>query len=514
MRAFHFQFYNIMHSSFLSSSLYCPLVLLSLMILPAPVWAQEQSEDATAGEADPIDETAPVGDEYAYLWEEEPDEHETTSEDFRLGLPPNNPRNSVGGGLTFTRINDENYVGMSLYPEFKIGPVGIGLHIPLLYGIDSQEFRTEMFEDGLGPARIITFVRYGVKKAKPIYAKVGQLKGSFIGFGGLVRNYSNTTSFEKRKVGMEFDVNYHGLIGVEGLYSDFDPSSLNLAVIRGYLKPFNEVHFPLLRTFEVGALYVTDRDQTDILSEDRNKDKYLFTEQGISAVGADAGMDVLKIPFLTFSLYASASFLNVGTPALFDALGDLRPSVAEDDFVKGKGFTYGANFRMNFSPEVFSVDLQVERFSHSKNYIPQFFDLSYEIDKDRKILALGHAKKLSGTYGGLALHILDRVIISGNLLIPDELSASSPATVQISTGVNRLFDKFTGRATYFRGNLSTLGDTFRLDENANVKAQIVYHINRFFDVGTNYYWAFVPIENGNYKVSSTVSPYFGVSFEF
>ena len=170
-----------------------------------------------------------------------------------------------------------------LSPEFKIGKVGVGLNVPILYGLDSKSVRTEIFKDGVGPARLIRYIRYGRQKVDPVYVKVGQLQGTMIGYGGLINNYTNTTSYEKRKLGLHYDIKYRGLFGVEGLYSDFDPGSFNLFAIRPYVRPLSRSGIPIVKTFEMGAVVISDRDQTDIPTSDSTSTKYAFTREGISA---------------------------------------------------------------------------------------------------------------------------------------------------------------------------------------------------------------------------------------
>ncbi len=83
-----------------------------------------------------------------------------------------------------------------------------------------------------------------------------------IGFGSLVNNYTNTTSYEKRKVGLHYDFNVKGLVGFEGLYSDVNPSSLNLLAVRPYVRPLIWTSIPIVRTFEIGTTVIKDKDQT------------------------------------------------------------------------------------------------------------------------------------------------------------------------------------------------------------------------------------------------------------
>lgn len=440
------------------------------------------------------------------------------SDDFRAGLPGSEPKSTINASLGYTNIAGENFVGLTLAPEFNFGKVGLGLHVPILYNLNSNEVRTEIFEDGVGPARLIRYVRYGTQKRDPYYFRIGELDNIMMGFGGLVNNYSNTTSYEKRKLGLHFDVNYRGLGGIEGMYSDFDPSSLNLFAIRPYVRPLATTGIPVASTLEIGATYLTDKDQTKIPTSDSTSAKYLFTKPGISAFNIDAGITVLKIPFIQIDIFGGFTKLNVSSAPLTNAVASLATlpgasDVLTDGFKNGQGFSAGVNFRFHFIADILSTDLRIERLSYKDHFLPQFFDTSYELNKDLRILTLASAEKQGGIYGSLTGHIIQKVKLGGSLMIPDDISVTSPALVRLHADVERLANKISLHGSYVKGNLATLKDAFKFDENSLAKVRFVYHMNKFLTAGVDYYWAFALDENGAYKATSYVSPYFGVSIE-
>ena len=99
-------------------------------------------------------------------------------------------------------------------------------------------------------------------------------------------------------------------------------------------------------------------------------------------------------------------------------------------------------------------------------------------------------------------------------MIPDDISDTSPALVRLHADMERLANKISLHGSYVKGNLATLKDAFKFDENSLAKVRFIYHINKFLMAGIDYYWAFALDENGAYKATSYVSPYFGVSIEF
>jgi hypothetical protein len=275
---------------------------------------------------------------------------------------------------------------------------------------------------------------------------------------------------------------------------------------------------PVARTFEFGVTFASDRDQTQIPTSDSTFTTYDFTEGGISAFGIDAGITVLSIPFIQIDAFFNYSRLNLldgglndtisSTPAVFDS----QPM--EDGYQQGSGISAGLNFRFNFIANLLSTDVRIERLSYTDHYIPQFFDANYELNKDAKILTTTSAGEMSGIYGSLQGQILQVVQLGGSLLLPDEISATSPAVVRLNADIDRLADKFSLNASYIKGNLTNLSDAFTLDQRSIAKVRFIYHMNRFLAAGVDYFWAFTPTADGGYEATRYISPYFGLSINF
>lgn len=432
-------------------------------------------------------------------------------EDFRAPLSSEVGGNKFLGGLSFTQIGDENFVGLVLAPEFAFNKVGVGLNIPILYGLESNEVRTEIFEDGAGVARLIRYIRYGRQKRDPFYIRVGELQGIMMGFGGLINNYTNTTNYEKRKVGIHFDYNYDGLAGIEGMYSDIDPSSRNLLGIRPYVRPLSKMPIPIARTLEIGASFVSDKDQTDLpTSVDSVSYNYAFTRDGISGFGLDMGITVLRIPFIQIDVFANYGNLNVES----DTLRQAATSLGDSNFENGSGFSFGANFRMHFIADLFSTDVRIERLSYSKNYLPQFFDASYEFNKDLRLLSLANAEKMGGIYGSLTGHIVKKIQLGGSLLIPDDMEATPAAVIRLNADLDKFMEKYSINASYIKSNLGDLGDAFKLDERSLAKVRFTYQMNKILALGVEYYYFWELIGENQYEASKFVMPYFGVNIDF
>ncbi len=230
-------------------------------------------------------------------------------------------------------------------------------------------------------------------------------------------------------------------------------------------------------------------------------------------------LQFLKVPFIQIDLFGGFSKLNVSSQVLRDAVTALaaQPGASDvltDGFKNGQGISVGVNFRFHFIADILSTDLRIERLNYKDHYLPQFFDTSYELNKDLRILSLGSSEKKGGIYGSLTGHIINKVRLGGSLMIPDDISDTSPALVRLHADMERLANKISLHTSYVKGNLATLKDAFKFDENSLAKVRFIYHLNKFLTAGIDYYWAFALDENGAYKATSYVSPYFGVSIEF
>ena len=251
---------------------------------------------------------------------------------------------------------------------------------------------------------------------------------------------------------------------------------------------------PIINTLEIGTSIVRDNDQTKIITSDSTSTTYQFTKDGVGGFGIDAGITLLRVPFIQIDLFAQYSKLNASSPALVDSLETSysvlgEPSAMSDGYEDGSGQSVGLNFRFNFIANLLATDVRIERLSYSQHYLPQFFDATYEINKDARIYSLGAAEEMSGIYGSLTGHILQKVQLGGSLMLPDNISEETPATVRVNADIDRLGDKVSMHASYIKGNLSTLEDAFTFDERSLAKIRFIYHMNKFLAVGMDYFWA-------------------------
>jgi hypothetical protein len=406
---------------------------------------------------------------------------------------------SIKTSFGITQIAGETYVGLRVQPEFRIAKFGFGFDIPVQFNIDTRKFRSDEFKGGVEILRLIRYFSYGRKKVDPIYFRTGDLTGVSLGYGTLINNYSNSPGFESRKFGINLDLNFKGIFGVEGLYSDI--KGANLLGVRPYVRPLRTTSIPMVKTFELGGSYVIDKganvDSTSVF----------LKQDGMKAMAFDAGITFLNTGFIKLMGYGQTSQLN---RVKSDTLDENLTATAKT-YAKGKGSSAGLAAKMKVAGTAFMVDARIERLWYKDNYLPQFFDAIYEINKDAKILSLASAKAQQGIYGNIAIILFSKFRINGALLMPDQVTAETPALVQVGLEAAKLGDKLTISGHYIKGGLKDLSDAFKLDQNSLANVTLVYQLARFFYIGADYRWTFARLEDGTIKATDFFRPFFGLS---
>jgi hypothetical protein len=406
---------------------------------------------------------------------------------------------SIKASFGITQIGGETYAGMRLQPELRIWKFGLGLDVPVLVNTNTWKLRTEEFKGGIEMLHLIRYFSIGKKKEDAIYVRTGDLYGVSLGYGTLVNNYSNSPSFERRKFGINADINFKGIVGVEGIYSDI--KGANLLALRPYVRPLRTTKIPIVKSFEIGYSYVTDKgagaDSTSVF----------IADNGIKAMAFDAGITFLNTSFIKLIGYGQYSQLKkIKSDTLTNYLAEKTLTYA-----KGSGNSIGLSGKLNLASAVM-LDARIERLWYKDYYLPQFFDAIYEINKDAKVGSLATAKGKQGIYGNLALILFNKFRINGALLLPDQLTAETPGLVQVGLEAAKLGNKLTINANYIKGGLTTLSDAFNLDQRSLANVSVSYQLAKFFYVGTDYRWTFARLEDGTVKATNYFRPFFGLSF--
>ena len=481
------------------------ILLLGLIVgLAVPSWAQDENND---------------------------DDDQQWSTDI-----PEVTDNAISSMFGYTMINDQPYVSFRLKPELSFGKLGLGLDMPLTYGLADHSLRLDEYQDGIGWLRMIRYVRWGHKKRDNVYFRIGELRDAQLGFGMLITNYNNTISYEKRTLGVEFDVVVKQKYGLEFLYSDINPVSLNLMGIRPYYKPFGASGIPIIKTFEIGASFVTDHDKTVLARTTDDAGNTLeyrnnyFLNDGINAFSVDMGLYIFRRSWLWWDVYAQAGYISrVRSDSLSSYLTTYGDSFQQSylNSTGGMGWSIGSDFKFRFLGNLLRINARAEKFWHSNYYIPRFFDFAYMMDKDAAILQLTNTHETKGTYAMLKASVLDKVFFETSITFDSlVIDNDHPATVVAKLDMSRLSDKLTLQTSVYNAEVTSFSDLLKLHEKMLFTTRIGYMVYELpivklqFHAGFDYRWTFANV----YKLSSSataqdwfrqtkyVTPYFSIKY--
>ena len=347
----------------------------------------------------------------------------------------------MGFGATF--IDGETYYLVCIAPEVAFGQLGIGLDLNLRFNTQGKLRMGDYakFEDYL---RIVRYVRWA-QKGDPFYVRIGQLDYSLLGHGSIIYDYRNSASYDLRRTGIEFDLNFEKY-GLESLYSDI--TGRGLLGLRGYIKPLKFLgltKIPVINNFEVGATYARDLNQyADVTHIDSSR-------AGLSIYGFDLGLPIISYSFLKSTLYYDfAQIANYG-----------------------HGSTIGIN--MNFSGMgILNMRGKYEYRINGANYIPAYFNAFYEHDRFNFLSRLSKSDTLShiaanqGYFGEFIMSILNTFYIIAGYQAPSDIENQGILHAELQlpevTGivVRGMFDK------------ARIGRVFILDDNSILSAEIGY----------------------------------------
>jgi len=413
----------------------------------------------------------------------------------------------VKGGVGMTWIDGEAYYLVSLAPEIAFGKWGVGLDLNLHVSSKDQKIRKADFDETYDYIRIIRYIRYGTK-GEEIYARVGSLDYARLGHGFILYNYKNSPSFDNRKVGAEFDLDF-GKWGMETVYGDFAGASV--LGMRGYTRPLQftpAASIPVIGNVEVGATFASDvrKDARDtgivIRANGATFDTTTYDAGSMSIIGIDLGLPLFKLPVADATLYLDYAKI----------------------FNYGSGFATGIDF--NFSAlGMMKIFTKFERrFGQTDKFIPAYFDAFYELERYQYTPGnfQSKAKTLEqtispgpGYFGSLLVDVLGTIQMEGSYQKLDLHPTSG--ILHIGTNTGSKIPLISLSAGYDKKYIKNNKDVFTLDERSLLYAEIGYKPYPFMIVSTLYTWTFAPEKDsdGNvtgYKPQKRITP--KVSFVF
>ena len=425
----------------------------------------------------------------------------------------------INAEVGYMKFAEVDYIGLRISPDISFLKFGIGLDIPVMFNINTWDLYTNEFNGGVGALRLISYARWGIKKSDPVFIKFGELSNVNLGYGILINNYSNSISYDQRKFGLSFDILIKKVIGIEGIYSDFNFVSLNLLGIRPYIKPFGATKIKILKNLDIGLSYVTDHDNTYKPLSTNDYERNMFVKEGIHAFAGDIGIHLINKPAFNFKIFAqyggllkSDTLKKLYQKQLASYPGLLTESTLSD-YNNGQGQSVGSEFRINIG-KLFITNIRIERLFNSDHFIPQFFDEIYEINKDAKMYNLGYSKKCQGIYSSLTLNFIGRIYAKGSLLMPDNLDTDFPALLKIDLDASGLTKHISITGSYIKGNITNMNNAFILDNYSLINATVNYKFNPWLLVGVKYQRTYSINEDEIFLPVELYFLYFGLNFKF
>jgi hypothetical protein len=410
------------------------------------------------------------------------------------------PSNSVNGGFGVTWIDGTAYTTFTIAPELAFGKLGIGLNVELLFNnSEGFKFRKEGWDKGAGAFRMIRYLRWGLKN-DPLYIRVGSLQSATIGHGFIMGYYSNEANYDSRKIGLEFDMDFDSF-GIETMTSNL--GNLEIIGSRLFVRPLFSTDIPIIKNFEVGASYVTD------LNPDNLKD----TNDGVYEWGADVGLPLIKLNFLTWDIYADYAKINN----------------------YGSGTAYGTMVSIPSLIGVLGVYAKLEKRFLGDEFLPNYFNTLYELERQElpsdyyktdpvlgslmltKAGYLSYVGKTEGIFGELAGQILGKVRLAGSY--QDLQNTKNGGILHLEAKSTDLIPNVRLLYTYDKVGIESFKDARTLDFRSVAIGEIGYKAYPFMYVTLQYRWNWVEYVNEDtgetgYKSQERFQPGVSFSFEF
>ncbi len=395
-------------------------------------------------------------------------------------------------GLGIGQIAGDLYASTVVNTDFSIGPVGLGLQLPLNLLIvnhsdctkdpfpcsraDKTYFNVLRRRDWDEPAdylKFIRYVRFGHKR-DPLYFQVGQLWGATIGHGTLVNRYSNSLSLDHPKTGLVLDVN-STFFGVETLVDSFTNPTLFGG--RAYVRPFGDT--PIARGLAFGASVITDRIAPLTLQSGATPGTLAIDDQGnvliqsartFFAVGLDVEYELVRNSIVSVIPYIDGNRLAGA----------------------GNGLHLGVLTNVRLPVPIIEIGLEsrLEYRVMGPGYLPEYFDQTYDLGRFQYLsgqpgsatyrpkLTTAEAAKaaggdaLQGYYGELAVSF-------GGLLQVGGVYQDYQSDFGASLGLFVIFPKleiFKLSAYYLRKNFNGFSNAFALDERSLLAVSAAYKL--------------------------------------
>ncbi|MGE5399921.1 MAG: hypothetical protein ACM3S2_05940 [Ignavibacteriales bacterium] len=408
---------------------------------------------------------------------------------------PEPNQGDIAGGLGLTWIDGQPFYSVHFRPEVAFANWGLGVDLRLDFNSEGK-LRHENFNEFSDYLSIIRYVRYG-HKGDAIYGRLGALDYASLGHGSLMYMYNNSPSFDVRKVGLEFDMDFEKF-GFESVYGNFGEAGVT--GVRGYVRPLKYTQLadvPIISNLEIGASFAGDFNKYSGVTaagfNDSTKQLTIQADQGIMKIaGVDIGLPITLGSKVTFTPYYDyAKILNYGHGTALGMMLDFH----------GFGLV--------------SLGAKLEKRFNGNNYLPSYFNSMYEIERfmvgkdgkpaDNKDGYISKAARLQGLgsvgngyYGELYAKVINLFDVIGSYQRLD--NDPNSGILHIVTDVSPKDGSYVLRAGYDKIKIGNEKDLFKLDDRSYLFAEVGYKPMTYMIVSVVYNWTFKPIRDVNDNV--------------
>lgn len=394
----------------------------------------------------------------------------------------------LGGGFGLTWIDGNPHYAFRFFPEIQFSKIGIGLDLNLEFTPEGK-IRSENFNEFSDYLSIIRFVRYG-NKGEQLYLRVGALDYATLGHGSIMYLYNNSPTFDARKIGIEFDIDFDHS-GFEFVYGNFGKSGV--IGLRGYTRPlqFTDLaEVPILGKLEIGASIASDTDDNSGViagNYDPTNESFIATidEGNVTLLGIDIGLPIIRTDFADLDIY-------------FD-----HTKIIEF----GSGSALGT--KLNFKGlGLVNLKAKVERRFNGSEYLPSYFNSFYEIERFRvnksdgtvisKVQSLKNAQAGNGYFGELLMNWLGLLDVLGSFQKLDKIPDSG--ILHLWTVFNQPGFPYVFRAGYDKVSIKNFGDLFKMDDRSYLYAEFGYKLQEYILLSMVYSWTYTPERDGSENI--------------
>ncbi len=405
-------------------------------------------------------------------------------ENFKTMLPDQQKQN-IGAELGFAAIDEDFFLQLTLKSELNLGPVGLGLQIPLNLRVWDRDpkakgdyyglIRKEDWDEPAEFAKVIRYLRLGHKRDS-FYLRAGEIAAR-LGHGTIMDRYLNNLDANTFAVGTEFDINtdyggFETVVSNIGALYDFDTPRTRLLGARAYFKPYALVDpDSMFNIFAIGTTVVSDTNAPRTIATDpADPTKPLIDDKGNLKVANDTAATVWGI--------------DAEAQVMHNALLDIIP-YTDLNFIQQAGWGWHAGVMVTAKMPVgfdltMPVRLEYRRFR--SDYIPIYFGTFYDIErmsypvgesnpKARAVRQLASNKGLNGYYGDLAFDFAGIFQLGA---VYEDYEGGNP-NLQAFLAVPAL-ETFQFKAFYARTDITGTGDIFKLDNRSMAVVQGRYQL--------------------------------------